>query len=173
MDDISFDTGSSTEATDSSTESPRYDEERPPPFDATDEPIAGPTNDMGLSNNTPCRPVVPRYWSDENPSPDDYLSCDGNVVRRSRWGGPWVPAGEAIVNTMKHLVSDQHDPYSVELIRTNSGYYKNYSTQVCCWLCCVCRESTLLTHVDTGAVPSSDDASFLMVGGVDPGKGRT
>lgn len=110
-------------------------------------PLAmGPSNDnedRGLSNNapptkTPCRPVVPIIWGNNNRSPDEYLSRDDNVVRENRWGGSWVPVGADIVKTMELLVADQHDPYSVELIQTNFLYYNKWSTQVGRRICCVC-----------------------------------
>lgn len=124
MDDIYVDTDSS---------------KKPSPHVSARLPLAmGPSNDnedRGLSNNapptkTPCRPVVPIIWGNNNRSPDEYLSRDDNVVRENRWGGSWVPVGADIVKTMELLVADQHDPYSVELIQTNFLYYNKWSTQI-------------------------------------------
>ena len=121
MDDTSVDT--------ESTNPPSGEEERSRPFDAdagADEPI-GPNNNGDRADNEEvakahCRPDVPNYWYDANPDPDEYLSRDDDVVRTSRWSfSAWVPAGDAMLKTMRQLVAEQHDPYIVELIQTNYG----------------------------------------------------
>ena len=122
MDDTSVDT--------ESPNPPSGEEERSRPFDAdagADEPI-GPNNNGDRADNEEvakahCRPDVPNYWYDANPDPDEYLSRDDDVVRTSRWSfSAWVPAGDAMLKTMRQLVAEQHDPYMVELIQTNYGW---------------------------------------------------